>query len=624
MQCTGCHALLQTADLERCPYCQTPVAPPSDPLLGRILLNQYLIQKKLSQGTYGAVYEAQDLVIFKRPVAVKVLHRRYLDKPSVVQRFFHEALAAGRLEHPSAIKIYNVGSTEDGFPWIAMELLSGPNLEARLHSGWLLPCFELLKVFGPLCAVLSEAHAKGIIHRDLKPQNIMLVTLHSGEILPKVLDFGIAGVRDAPMGGHSLIVSGTPAYMPPEQWKGLTFTDARSDLYALGTIAYQCLSGRLPFQAENAAAWMNQHCFHEPIDLEEAMSGRPLPRRLRDVVMRTLKKDPQERFQSIADFKIALERALQEPPKHPAIQTISPKITPGRYLFPYQKKEPYFLCNELGTGSFGASYLALQPKTKNEVVVKVLHKHLKKTPASLERFQKNVSRKLSHPNAVEVFDLGEAPDGSLWIAMERVKGTSLDALLAKGPLSEQELISILVPLCELLSTAHAASIFHHNVKPPNILLVPTSEGKYTPRLPDLGVASLLQDPSDKARLSLSSAAYLSPEECMGRGKTPADGRADIYALGLISYLCLSGQLPFQGEDALGWIQLHLGEDPMPIEEATKGRKLSSGMITLIKTALEKRPQDRFQTAEEMKRALLDVLKDVMEPESGYSPTLYLE
>jgi eukaryotic-like serine/threonine-protein kinase len=283
-----------------------------DPLLGRVLLNQYVIQKKLGEGGFGAVYEAEQPA-FHRKIAIKTLHRHLTSDKNVVARFHREGLLASKLEsHPSAIKMLNLGQTEDGYLWIAMEYLTGGTLTDRINQGPI-PPGELVEILGPVCGLLDEAHRQGIVHRDLKPDNIMLVT-QKGKMVPKVLDFGIAGIIDNPNETgitKTGTISGTPPYMSPEQWRGLKFTDARSDVYALGVIVYQCLAGKLPFEARSTPDWMLCHMMQPPAPLPVAVAGRLMPMELKPAILKSLAKEPSERYQSAGEFFLAISAAVE-------------------------------------------------------------------------------------------------------------------------------------------------------------------------------------------------------------------------------------------------------------------------------------------------------------------------
>jgi serine/threonine protein kinase len=279
-------------------------------VIGQTLLGRYRVTGKRGEGGSGTVYEADHLQL-GAPVALKVMDGGALGPTEEsVKRFVREAQALTRLSHPCAVKVFDQGRTEDGRVWLAMELLQGQTLDERLRErGPLLPG-EVVDLFRPLCELLAEAHEKGIVHRDLKPQNIILVPVAGGKVLPKLVDFGIAFLRSDDRVTDPDLVSGTPRYMAPEQWEGLGNADARSDVYSLGVILFEALSGQLPLEADGTLAWLNKHRYQAPRDLREAMAGRSLPEGLRRAVMRAMAKNPGERQQTAMELSHELAAAL--------------------------------------------------------------------------------------------------------------------------------------------------------------------------------------------------------------------------------------------------------------------------------------------------------------------------
>jgi serine/threonine protein kinase len=398
MNCAQCGTSI-SEEVPYCPSCGAKVlrASSSDKLIGRTILNQFIIQKKLGQGGFGAVYEATQPSL-SRKVAIKTLHPHLAQQPALAARFRREGLAASKLSHPSIVKVYNFGETEDEIIWIAMEHLDGETLDARIRRAGTLSIKEFLELLLPLCDGLQEAHQKGIIHRDLKPENIMLV-MDSGQwkvdnvggkqseasgithsplstihYSPRLLDFGVAALLDDIHVTQTGAVSGSPPYMPPEQWKGLKHTDHRSDQYSLGIIAYQCLSGRLPFDADTAPAWMQKHCLEAPIELSEFTQNLAVPSALQAVIMRALRKDPTQRFEDILAFKNALEAGAKGvfPEAAPNADTL-PSFSTAPATIPEQRQSPKRLWLGVGLGALGMSlifgmivYFFLLPPTKNQ------------------------------------------------------------------------------------------------------------------------------------------------------------------------------------------------------------------------------------------------------------------
>jgi serine/threonine protein kinase len=242
----------------------------------------------------------------------------------MVARFRREGVASSKLTHHASVKVFNFGETDEGVLWLAMEFLDGKTLDVYLREKNKLPTKELLAILRPICELLEEAHSKGIVHRDLKPENIMI--LREPQLTPKILDFGLASLLESDdKATQTGMVSGTPRYMSPEQWKGLKYTDHRADLYALGVIVYQCLSGRLPFDADTGPAWMQKHCLDEPIDLEVASSYSVTPA-VKSAVAKSLLKEPDHRYQSAMEFYRAIEAAVE---KNAAVTMVQSKAGPA-------------------------------------------------------------------------------------------------------------------------------------------------------------------------------------------------------------------------------------------------------------------------------------------------------
>jgi serine/threonine protein kinase len=327
MNCSHCVSPMPDGSL-LCSVCgsQTTVNPPPDRFIGQLLLQQYIVRKRLGQGGFGAVYEGEQPSL-KRKVAIKVLHQTLTQDENVVKRFFREGLAASALErHPAAVKIFNLGSTDDGILFIVMEYLEGETLEFYLRKHGTLSASECMALLAPIFSLLKEAHQKGIIHRDLKPDNIFLARTDDASVpfLPRLLDFGLAGILESDEHITATgAVSGTPPYMPPEQWRGLKHTDARSDVYAMALIIYRCISGEFPFIAESTPDWMMKHTNTPPRALSEVSS---VPPRFSMAVMRALEKDPSKRFSSIEAFEASLRESLMDAPSIEPLHT--PEVIP--------------------------------------------------------------------------------------------------------------------------------------------------------------------------------------------------------------------------------------------------------------------------------------------------------
>jgi serine/threonine protein kinase len=294
-----------------------------EPLAGK-QVGPYAVGGLLGRGGMGEVYRARDARL-GRDVAIKVLHVTYSGDADRLRRFEQEARAAGMLNHPNVLAVYDVG-THDGSPFIVSELLEGETLGARLAAGPL-PVREALGYAAQVARGLTAAHAKGIVHRDLKPENLFLT--RDGRV--KILDFGVAKLlapdgldgRAASLRTASGVVVGTAAYMSPEQAQGQR-VDQRSDVFSFGSILYEMLAGERAFERVSAGATMSAIVEDAAPSLAEA--GVSAPAALEAALRRCLEKSPAERFQSASDLAAALERIATPASEAPAAPHWRPAV----------------------------------------------------------------------------------------------------------------------------------------------------------------------------------------------------------------------------------------------------------------------------------------------------------
>jgi len=270
--------------------------------IGTILLDKYRVDRVLGQGGMGVVLAATHLHLNER-VAMKFLLPEVLSNREVVTRFMREAQAAVRLKGEHVARVIDVGTLPWGAPYMVMEYLDGQDLSALIADRGRLPAAEAADHLLQACEGLAEAHAMGIVHRDVKPANFFLTRRPDGSPLLKVLDFGISKSPVTVDGGltHTQAVMGTPMYMSPEQMRSTRDVDARTDIWALGVVLYECLSGQRPFDAPTFSAL----CLKAAVDPTPPLTI-PLPRGLDVLVYRCLEKEPAARYQSIAELATAL------------------------------------------------------------------------------------------------------------------------------------------------------------------------------------------------------------------------------------------------------------------------------------------------------------------------------
>lgn len=302
--CTQCHHTYN-ADVTVCPQDGSLLkdVPVRLPEVGTIIGDRYLIHARLGEGGMGAIYRAQD-IRGRREVALKVLKPALTAREQAVARFFHEVRAAVRLHHPNIVNLFDFGVSRDGYLFLAMELLSGGTIGDLLVSRNRLTVGEAMLVASRVCDALVHAHDAGVVHRDIKPENIFLVPWDDDGYLVKVLDFGVAalafsGSRGALHGGEVL---GTPAYMSPEQVRG-DVVDPRSDLYSLGIVLFEMLSGMPPFSADKVGETMRHHLTTPPPELPLLAVPDSIRKALDELIAGLLSKDVAERPQTAVEVR---------------------------------------------------------------------------------------------------------------------------------------------------------------------------------------------------------------------------------------------------------------------------------------------------------------------------------
>jgi tRNA A-37 threonylcarbamoyl transferase component Bud32 len=272
-------------------------------LVGSIFAERYEMVDVLGRGGMSTVYKAQHKTLGTF-YAIKLMHAHLLDDEPMIKRFQQEAQAAAALAHVNLIQVHDYGVTPEGEPYMVMDFLNGETLE-RVIDEHRLSSQECVDLFTKICEGLDHAHKKGVIHRDLKPSNIVLAKGESGEIMPKVLDFGLAKTsmfQSTNRLTKSGEVFGTPHYMSPEQCIG-TQHDERSDVYSLGCIMYECLSGQAPFDADYPVDLMRKHVDEEPPAFSKELG---VPDWLAAIVFKAMKKKKASRYQSAMELRNAL------------------------------------------------------------------------------------------------------------------------------------------------------------------------------------------------------------------------------------------------------------------------------------------------------------------------------
>jgi|GEM_PF-3372438 len=281
-------------------------------LIGKRILGDYLIEKKIGQGGMGAILLAKQESL-ERYTALKIILPKFSSNENVVKRFFREVKLTSRLEHPNIVTIYNFGKSREGILFVAMEYLDGANLDGIIRKTGPMAPERAIPIAAQIASALSEAHGKNVVHRDLKPSNVMLVKRGGMVDFAKVLDFGIAKSieetgEDEPQLTMSGQILGTPAYMSPEQCSGKPL-DARTDIYSLGVIAFELLAGKKPFMAESAIGFLQQHLMTPPPKLSSFLPQGTVPAAADDVFQKVMAKHADHRYARALDFARDLAQA---------------------------------------------------------------------------------------------------------------------------------------------------------------------------------------------------------------------------------------------------------------------------------------------------------------------------
>ena len=328
--CPSCDAKYEDAQTRYCGRCGSdmtlpltaPSAPPTfvgapapkpgaapDPMIGQVVENRYRIVEKLGQGGMGAVYKVEHLRMSKL-AAMKVLHPVLNLVPEIVSRFQREAETVSRLSHPNTVQVFDFGQTKS-FMFLVMELIKGEDLGSVLRREGPMPFDRARLILMQVCEALTEAHEAGIVHRDLKPENLLLQRTRGGRDFIKVLDFGLAKLRDAEevnavTARGSLV--GTPFYMSPEQIRADDL-DARADIYSLGALLYRITTGEHPFSASTPVAVLTMHLTSELVPPTKRRPDLKLPPIVDEIVGRAMAKNREARYPTVEALRLALEEA---------------------------------------------------------------------------------------------------------------------------------------------------------------------------------------------------------------------------------------------------------------------------------------------------------------------------
>ncbi len=485
--------------------------------------DKYEILEEIGHGGMATVYKALEKGQ-NRYVAIKVLHQNLVHDKEFVSRFQRESQLCSWLNHPNIIPVYDYGHVS-GVYFIAMQYLEGSTLQAIIDHKKSLSLQETCEYLVPIAQALGHAHARGIIHRDIKSSNIFITR----ENLPVLLDFGIARSNDSTNLTKTGAVFGTPDYLSPEQVEGKT-VDHRTDVYSLGVVFYQSLTGRLPFKSENMHTTLYKIVQQEPVKPSEI--NQEIYTGLDYFILKSLNKVPNKRFLTVIDFLDDLNfwlRELEKLEKRPQPKILNQEaemtgLTLLRNALAGRFKVYNFMSAKAGNWTrFVNNPVVKAYDLNNEALValKIRDGFMCQFPEFCDVLLKEASKwqKLNHHNIVKIYeesDLG----GIYYLAMEYLHGKSLrEYILEHGPLGIKETIEILLPALNAVHFLHGRGVQHRRILAKNIFI--TSDGRIV--ILDYGISHAAQ----ACNITLK---YEANNFCV----------SDISGFGSIMIQCLSG------------------------------------------------------------------------------------
>ncbi len=563
--------------------------------IGQVLDGRYEILAPLAEGGMGAVYRARRLLLGDE-VAIKIV--RAADAgPGAIERFLRESRACARLRHPNIVSILDYNADEPGHPFLVMELLNGRSIKDEIAERGPLTLAQAQAIVPPLCAALHLAHSSGIVHRDLKPANIVAHEFAPGERVYKIVDFGLANMRESAdetrlTGAHQFL--GTIAYASPEQISGGA-VDGRSDVYSLGAVVFEMLTGRVPFEGESAMAVLNGH-LTTPAPRPSAI--RPdLPAWVDLAIGRALVKRPDDRWQDIADFGRLM---ADGDGKHQAVSGAA-MTTPGLL-------GTYELGERVGPGRLGSDvHSGVHRALGHPVAIRILRRAGQKNwEGARARFLREAkTMQLAHPSVIQVRDYGEEAD-LVYVVTDFIEGPSLREILkAGGAIAWPRLRALLAQLVDAARALHKRAGLLCGLNP-DIIRVTSDEDGERLMVSSAGIweaqdllATLHDETLRGTGLADVELRYVAPELLTGR---TADVRSDIFTMGVLAYEMATAALPYDGRsmpELLGAMLRGAPADPRGLQPAMP----APAGAALLK-ALSPVPEQRFATAKDFGAAVL--------------------
>ncbi len=568
-------------------------------LPGAKIDDRYEIIDALGSGGMGQVYRARR-VRLGDDVAIKVMQATPDAPPELRDRFLRESRACAQLRHPNIVGLLDFGFDSANQPYMVMELLSGPCLKEEIDLEAPMAPARVVAILEEVASALQMAHDRGITHRDLKPANIVAHRYESGERVYKVIDFGLAAIKatsEETRLTNPAFFLGTLAYAAPEQMRGEEVT-AATDVYALGVIAYEMLTGGRPFDSANQATLITRALTEAPVSAASRRSG--LPQAIDAAVMKALGKDLSERWPSVDAFIEALQVAVGQAP-------VAASSGETGLLSRYE------LGGMMGRGRLGS---VIYQGTHRALGVPVAIRVLKRDDqphwdAVRARFLLEArTLQVGHPSLLQVRDFGE-DERSVYLVTDLIAGPSLrQAMAASGPMAWPRVANLLHQALGAMTALHAHGGYICGVNPDMIRLRSTPDSGATADkfaeeqivISSAGIKSV-QDVLATMReqelrgqeASANELPYVAPEVLMGGAPNP---RADVFTIGVLAYQLITGELPFKASSIPELIGQMLQTTPAP-----PASSIPDAARNAILKAIDCAPANRFESSDAFARAL---------------------